>query len=133
LAACSSEDAANTTVVGTTSEVAATATTTTAADPVAAWDPELASTLIELERGEVLGCADEIVAVHSGEVVSLGSQQLLTIARVFGQIEDAIRDGADVQVTYDDLGSPTVLTIDLDQDDVAEVDSDTPTSRRCRS
>jgi hypothetical protein len=69
------------------------------------------------------GCADETVAVRSGEVVSLGSQQILTIERVFEQIESAIRDGATVQVTYDDdLGYPTALTIDLDRDDVAEVD-----------
>ncbi|MDH3251101.1 MAG: DUF6174 domain-containing protein, partial [Acidimicrobiia bacterium] len=60
---------------------------------------------------------------RSGEVVALGSRHLLTIERVFRQIEDAIRDGADVQVTYDDvLGYPTVLTIDVDRDDIAEVD-----------
>ncbi len=74
-------------------------------------------------RKTCIGCAEETVAVRSGELVSLGSQELLTIERVFSQIEEAIGDGADVQVTYDDdLGYPTALFIDADGDDIAEVD-----------
>lgn len=69
------------------------------------------------------GCPDRTVAVRSGEVVSLSSEDHRTVDEMFSQIENAIGDGAVVNATFDDdLGYPTSVTIDYDGDGVPEVD-----------
>ena len=65
---------------------------------------------------------EQLVAVHDGEVVSLGSSGAKTVDDVFDTIEDSIRDGATVEVEYDpELGYPTRVLIDLDGDGTPDV------------
>lgn len=64
----------------------------------------------------------EKLAVRGDEVVSLAATDLKTIDEVFGTIERSIRDGADVDVEYDEgLGFPTRVVVDLDGDGVPEM------------
>lgn len=66
---------------------------------------------------------EETLAVRGEEVVSLAAADTTTIEEVFGTIERSIRDGAVVDVEYDDeLGFPTRVVIDLDGDGVPDVD-----------
>lgn len=69
------------------------------------------------------GCADQTLAVRSGEIVSLSADDQQTVDDIFTQIEDAIEEGAAVEASYDDdLGYPTSVAIDYDGDGVPEVD-----------
>ncbi len=68
------------------------------------------------------GCAEQTLAVRSGEVVSLSSPQM-TVEELFATIEESLRRGSVVEVEYHpELGHPTRLVVDLDGD--GEIDLD---------
>jgi len=64
-----------------------------------------------------------ILAVRGEEVVSLADVEAAPIDDVFDTIERSIRDGAVVEVEYDEkLGFPTRVVIDRDGDGISDVD-----------
>lgn len=69
------------------------------------------------------GGASQTIAVHAGEIVSLGGAEPITVEDTFETIDDALRLGAVVDVEYDpETGYPRRVVIDLDGDGVADVD-----------
>ena len=70
-----------------------------------------------------VSAGDATLAVRGDEVVSLAAAESPTIEEVFGTIERSIRDGAVVDVEYDeDFGFPARVVIDLDGDGAPDVD-----------
>ena len=77
------------------------------------------------QRDRCDGCSGEptTVAVRDGEVVSLASTETETIEELFTAIEESIRDGAEVEVEYDErLGYPRRVIIDFDGDGETDID-----------
>ncbi len=77
------------------------------------------------EESSCPGCTGRprTLAVHRGEVVSLASSDQVTVEDVFDTIERSLREGATVEVEYDEeLGYPKRVVIDLDADGTPDVD-----------
>ncbi len=77
------------------------------------------------ESSSCAGCTphQRTLAVRRGEVVSLASSDQATVEDVFDTIERSLRDGATVEVEYDEkLGYPKRVVIDLEGDGTPDVE-----------